>query len=80
MVENKIIVRGARVHNLKNVDVEIPRGSLTVFTDLAAPASRRLPLTQSMRKDNDAILRHFPLTHETFSAEWNAPMWTKCKD
>ncbi|MEX0918218.1 MAG: excinuclease ABC subunit UvrA [Candidatus Paceibacterota bacterium] len=29
---DKIIVRGARTHNLKNVDVEIPRNTMTVFT------------------------------------------------
>ena len=27
-----ICVQGARVHNLKNIDVEIPRDSLTVIT------------------------------------------------
>ena len=31
----KINVYGARVHNLKNIDVEIPRGSLTVITGLS---------------------------------------------
>ena len=30
-----ISVYGARVHNLKNVDVEIPRDSLTVITGLS---------------------------------------------
>ena len=30
--EGKINVWGARVHNLKNIDVEIPHGSLTVIT------------------------------------------------
>ena len=30
--ENNIIVRGARVNNLKNVDVEVPRNQLTVIT------------------------------------------------
>lgn len=29
----KINVWGARVHNLKNIDVEIPRDSLTVSPD-----------------------------------------------
>ena len=33
--EEKINVWGARVHNLKNIDVEIPRASLTVITGLS---------------------------------------------
>ena len=33
--EDKIVVTGARVHNLKNVDVEIPRYSLVVITGLS---------------------------------------------
>ena len=37
MAEEKeyINVYGARVHNLKNIDVEIPRDSLTVITGLS---------------------------------------------
>ncbi len=40
--ENKISVLGARVHNLKNVDVEIPRGSLTVITGLSGSGKSSL--------------------------------------
>lgn len=29
-----IVIKGAREHNLKNIDVEIPRDSLVVFTGL----------------------------------------------
>lgn len=29
---NKIVIKGARVHNLKNIDLEIPRDSLVVIT------------------------------------------------
>lgn len=35
-----ITVRGAREHNLKNVDLEIPRDKLVVFTGSPVPASR----------------------------------------
>ena len=40
--EGKINVWGARVHNLKNIDVEIPRGSLTVITGLSGSGKSSL--------------------------------------
>ncbi|MEK7246747.1 MAG: excinuclease ABC subunit A, partial [Pseudomonadota bacterium] len=39
---DKIVVRGAREHNLKNIDVEIPRGSLTVITGLSGSGKSSL--------------------------------------
>jgi excinuclease ABC subunit A len=38
----KIIVLGARVHNLRNIDVEIPRNSLTVITGLSGSGKSSL--------------------------------------
>ena len=38
----KIEVFGARVHNLKNVDVELPRNSLTVITGLSGSGKSSL--------------------------------------
>jgi excinuclease ABC subunit A len=32
--ESKIIVKGARTHNLKNITVEMPRNKMIVFTGL----------------------------------------------
>ena len=41
-MSEKINVWGARVHNLKNIDVEIPRGSLTVVTGLSGSGKSSL--------------------------------------
>ena len=39
---NKITVHGARQHNLKNIDVEIPRNTLTVITGLSGSGKSSL--------------------------------------
>ncbi len=42
MKNNKIIIKGAREHNLKNVSLEIPRDSLTVMTGLSGSGKSSL--------------------------------------
>ena len=39
---NKIVVKGAREHNLKNVDVEIPRDKLVVITGMSGSGKSSL--------------------------------------
>ena len=41
-MKDKIIVKGARVHNLKNVSLEIPRDKLIVFTGLSGSGKSSL--------------------------------------
>lgn len=42
LIENKLIVKGARVHNLKNIDVEMPRDKLIVITGLSGSGKSSL--------------------------------------
>jgi len=41
-MENKIIVKGARTHNLKNVTVEMPRNKMIVFTGVSGSGKSSL--------------------------------------
>ncbi|MBJ8350172.1 excinuclease ABC subunit UvrA [Streptococcus zalophi] len=41
-MQNKLIIRGARAHNLKNIDVEIPRDKFVVVTGLSGSGKSSL--------------------------------------
>lgn len=41
-MNDRIIIKGARVNNLKNIDLEIPRGKLNVFTGLSGSGKTSL--------------------------------------
>ena len=42
MAQKNIVVKGAKEHNLKNVDIEIPRNKLVVFTGLSGSGKSSL--------------------------------------
>ncbi|MFA5775204.1 MAG: excinuclease ABC subunit UvrA, partial [Ilumatobacteraceae bacterium] len=42
VAKDKIVIRGARVHNLKNVSLEIPRDKLVVLTGLSGSGKSSL--------------------------------------
>ncbi len=41
-MQDKLIIRGARAHNLKNINVDIPRDKLVVVTGLSGSGKSSL--------------------------------------
>ena len=58
-----IEVRGARTHNLKNIDLDIPRDKLVVITGLSGQASHRLPSIRFTLRGSGATWSHSLPTH-----------------
>ena len=42
MQRNEIVIRGARAHNLKNIDITIPRDKFVVMTGLSGSGKSSL--------------------------------------
>ena len=55
---DKIIVKGARENNLKNIDIEIPKNKLVVMTGYLVVVKVVLLLILSMLKDKEDMLSH----------------------
>ena len=65
MGQSSIVIKGAREHNLKNVDVEIPRDELRVFPD---QGKARLLSTQCMLKGSGVMWKVYPAMRDSFWA------------
>ena len=73
MSNNKIIVEGAREHNLKNVDVEIPRGSLTVITGLSGSGKSSLAFDTIYAEGQRRYIETFSAYARNFLAGMSRP-------
>ena len=62
----KITVRGARQHNLRNISVEIPRNSLTVITGLSGSGKSSLAFDTIYAEGQ----RRYVETHSAYAREF----------
>ena len=60
MSSKNIFVKGAREHNLKNIDLEIPRDQLVVFTGLSGSGKSSLAFDTIMPRGSGGMWNLFP--------------------
>ena len=65
---NSILIKGARVNNLKNIDVEIPRNKLVVITGLSGSGKSSLAFdtlyAEGQRRYVESLSPPVPGTYE----------------
>ena len=69
----RISVLGARVHNLKNIDVDIPRNKLSVITGMSGSGKSSLAFDTIFAEGQ----RRSPLMRVTSWEIWNGRMWIR---
>ena len=71
--DEKINVWGARVHNLKNIDVEIPRNSLTVITGLSGSGKSSLAFDTIFAEGQHRYIETFSAYARNFLGNMERP-------
>lgn len=75
-----INVYGARVHNLKDIDVEIPRNSLTVITGLSGSGKSSLAFDTIFAEGQRRYIETFSAYARNFWEGWSGRMWIRLQD
>ena len=73
-MQNKIIIKGAREHNLKNIYIELPRDKLIVFTGLSGSGNRQLAFDTLYAEGQRRYIESLSSYARQFSAKWTSRM------
>jgi len=76
MSHDWIAVRGARVHNLKNIDVDLPRDRLVVITGLSGSGKSSLAFDTIYARASGATSSRSRPTRGSSSSRWRSPTST----
>jgi excinuclease ABC subunit A len=71
--ENNIFIKGARVHNLKNIDVEIPRNKLIVVTGVSGSGKSSLTIDTLFAEGQRRYAESMSAYARQFMARMNKP-------
>ena len=72
-MRDTITIKGARENNLKNVDVEIPRGALVVFTGLSGSGKSSLAFETIYAEGQRRFLESLSAFSRKFVAQLKKP-------
>ncbi|MDI9338636.1 MAG: excinuclease ABC subunit A, partial [Alphaproteobacteria bacterium] len=68
-----IIVKGAREHNLKNIDVSIPKNKLTVITGLSGSGKSSLAFNTIFNEGQRRYMESFSIYARQFIGKMEKP-------
>ena len=77
MANDKIVIKGAREHNLKNVNLTLPREKLIVMTGLSGSGKSSLAFDTIYADGQRRYVESLSSYARMFWAAWTSPMWTR---
>ena len=79
-MNDRLIVRGAREHNLKNVSLDMPRNALIVFTGLSGSGKSSLAFDTIFAEGQRRYVESLSAYARQFLGQWISPMLTLLRD
>ena len=70
----KIVIRGAREHNLKNIDLDIPRNKLVAISGLSGSGKSSLAFDTLFAEGQRRYRKAYQAMQGSFWEAWTSPM------